>query len=133
SHENPCAPLAVVRPASTEHVAALLRACHRARQPVVVQGGLTGLAGGATPQTGEIAVSLERLTGIEELDRASQTLTVRAGTPLQIVQQTAAYAGYLFPLDLGARGSCTIGGNIAANAGGNQVIRFGMMRNLVLG
>lgn len=133
SHENPCTPLAVVRPASTDQVAALLRECHRARQPVVVQGGLTGLAGGATPQTGEIAVSLERLTGIEELDRASQTLTVRAGTPLQVVQQTAAHAGYLFPLDLGARGSCTIGGNIATNAGGNQVIRFGMMRSLVLG
>ncbi|HEX5047780.1 MAG TPA: FAD-binding oxidoreductase, partial [Gammaproteobacteria bacterium] len=105
----------------------------RARQPVVVQGGLTGLAGGATPRPGEIAISLERLTGIEELDRASQTMTVRAGTPLQIVQQAAAEAGYLFPLDLGARGSCTIGGNIATNAGGNQVIRFGMMRSLVLG
>ncbi|HZF29772.1 MAG TPA: FAD-binding oxidoreductase [Gammaproteobacteria bacterium] len=133
SHENACAPLAVVRPASTEDVAAVLRECHLARQPVVVQGGLTGLAGGATPQRGEVAISLERLVGIEELDRAAHTMTVRAGTPLQTVQQTAADAGFLFPLDLGARGSCTIGGNIATNAGGNQVIRFGMMRNLVLG
>jgi FAD/FMN-containing dehydrogenase len=133
SHENACWPLAVVRPSSTAEVAAILRACHRARQRVVVQGGLTGLAGGATPQAGEIALSLERLTGIEEIDRVSQTATVRAGTPLQAVQQTAADAGYLFPLDLGARGSCTIGGNIATNAGGNQVLRFGMMRNLVLG
>ena len=133
SHENACAPLAVVRPASTEDVAAVLRECHGARQPVVVQGGLTGLAGGATPQRGEIAISLERLTGIEELDSAAHTMTVRAGTPLQTVQQAAADAGFLFPLDLGARGSCTIGGNIATNAGGNQVIRFGMMRNLVLG
>ena len=90
-------------------------------------------AGGATPQRGEIALSLERLVGIEELDRAAHTMTVRAGTPLQTVQQTAADAGFLFPLDLGARGSCTIGGNVATNAGGNQVIRFGMMRNLVLG
>ncbi len=78
-------------------------------------------------------LSLERLTGIEELDRTAHTMTVRAGTPLQAVQQAAADAGYLFPLDLGARGSCTIGGNIATNAGGNQVIRFGMMRSLVLG
>ena len=133
SHENACAPRAVLRPASTEDVSAILRECHRARQRVVIQGGLTGLAGGATPQDGEIAISLERLTGIEEIDRAAQTMTVRAGTPLQAVQQAAAEAGYLFPLDLGARGSCTIGGNIATNAGGNQVIRFGMMRNLVLG
>jgi FAD/FMN-containing dehydrogenase len=133
SHENACAPLAVLRPASTDEVAAILRECHRARQGVVIQGGLTGLAGGATPQRDEIAISLERLTGIEEIDRAAQTMTVRAGTPLQTVQQTAADAGYLFPLDLGARGSCTVGGNIATNAGGNQVIRFGMMRNLVLG
>lgn len=133
SHENACAPRAVLRPASTEDVAAILRECHRAKQRVVIQGGLTGLAGGATPQPGEIAISLERLTGIEDIDRAAQTMTVRAGTPLQAVQQAAADAGYLFPLDLGARGSCTIGGNIATNAGGNQVIRFGMMRNLVLG
>ena len=133
SHENPCLPAAVVRPASTEEVAAVLAACHRARQPVVVQGGLTGLAGGATPQAGEIALSLERMTGIEALDRTSETVTVRAGTPLAVVQQAAADAGFLFPLDLGARGSCTVGGNIATNAGGNQVIRFGMMRNLVLG
>jgi FAD/FMN-containing dehydrogenase len=133
SGEHACAPLAVARPANTDEVAAILRTCHEARQRVVVQGGLTGLAGGATPQSGEIALSLERLVGVEELDRASQTLTVRAGTPLQTVQHAAADAGYLFPLDLGARGSCTIGGNIATNAGGNQVLRFGMMRNLVLG
>src|SRR5262245_51328499 len=98
THENACAPAAVLRPASTPEVAAILRECDRARQPVVVQGGLTGLAGGATPRPGEIAISLERLTGIEELDRASQTMTVRAGTPLQVVQQAAAEAGYLFPL-----------------------------------
>jgi FAD/FMN-containing dehydrogenase len=133
SHENACTPRAVLRPASTEDVAAILHECHRARQRVVIQGGLTGLAGGATPQADELAISLERLSGIEQIDRAAQTMTVRAGTPLQDVQQAAADAGYLFPLDLGARGSCTIGGNIATNAGGNQVIRFGMMRNLVLG
>jgi FAD/FMN-containing dehydrogenase len=133
SHENACAPAAVVRPSSTDEVAAVLAACHRARAPVVVQGGLTGLAGGATPQPGEIALSLERLSGVETVDRASHTATVLAGTPLAVVQRAAADAGFSFPLDLGARGSCTIGGNIATNAGGNQVIRFGMMRNLVLG
>lgn len=133
SGENARAPLAVVRPATTDQVAAVLRTCNAARQRIAVQGGLTGLAGGATPQAGEISLSLERLTGIDELDRTSQTMTVRAGTPLERVQQAAAEAGLAFPLDLGARGSCTIGGNIATNAGGNQVLRFGMMRNLVLG
>jgi FAD/FMN-containing dehydrogenase len=133
SGEHACAPLALVRPATTAELAAILRACSAQGQPVVVQGGLTGLSGGATPQAGEIAISLERMSGIEEIDRESMTATVKAGTPLQILQQAAADAGYLFPLDLGARGSCTIGGNIATNAGGNQVIRFGMMRNLVLG
>ncbi|MEO8465108.1 MAG: FAD-binding oxidoreductase [Gammaproteobacteria bacterium] len=133
SHENACVPLAVLKPRTTDDVATILHTCNAQRQRVVVQGGLTGLAGGATPQPGELVLSLERLSGIEELDRTAHTLTVQAGTPLQAVQQAAADAGYVFPLDLGARGSCTIGGNIATNAGGNQVIRFGMMRNLVLG
>ena len=131
--EDAQAPLAVVRPSSTEEVAAVLRTCSKFGQPVVVQGGLTGLAGGATPKEGEIALSLERLNGIEELDPVSMTITARAGTPLQAVQEAAAEAGLLLPLDFGARGSCHIGGAIATNAGGNQVIRFGMARNLVLG
>lgn len=131
--ENAQAPLAVVRPRTTEEVAEVLRACTESGQPVVVQGGLTGLAGGATPREGEIALSLERLSGIEELDPVSMTLTARAGTPLQALQEAAEAAGLLLPLDFGARGSCHIGGAIATNAGGNQVIRFGMARNLVLG
>ena len=131
--ENPREPLAVVKPASTREVAAVLRTCSELAQPVVVQGGLTGLAGGATPRKGEIALSLERLSGIEELDSVSMTITARAGTPLQAVQEAAAGAGLLLPLDFGARGSCQIGGAVATNAGGNQVIRFGMARNLVLG
>jgi FAD/FMN-containing dehydrogenase len=133
SGEHACAPLAVLRPASTAELAAMLEACAALGQAVVVQGGLTGLAGGATPQAGEVAISMERMSGIEEIDRESMTATVLAGTPLETVQQAVTAAGFLFPLDLGARGSCTIGGNIATNAGGNQVIRFGMMRNLVLG
>jgi FAD/FMN-containing dehydrogenase len=133
SGDNACLPSAVVRPVSVEQLAQTVAACAAAGQPTVVQGGMTGLCGGATPMSGEIAISLERLNGIEQLDRDSMTMTVLAGTPLQTVQEAAAKAGLFFPLDLGARGSCTIGGNIATNAGGNQVIRFGMMRNLVLG
>jgi FAD/FMN-containing dehydrogenase len=133
SNEQACAPLALVRPRSTEELALVVRCCAAVSQPIVVQGGLTGLSGGATPQDGEIAVSMELMSGIEEIDRESLTATVLAGTPLQTLQHAAAEQDFLFPLDLGARGSCTIGGNIATNAGGNQVIRFGMMRNLVLG
>ncbi len=133
SGENPHKPVAVVLPSSTEDVATILKHCSEAGQPVVVQGGLTGLAGGATPQAGELALSLERMSGVESLDRASMTLTALSGTPLQVIQEAAEEARLLFPLDLGARGTCQLGGLIATNAGGNQVIRYGMTRNLVLG
>ncbi len=133
SGERPAAPQALLRPATTAELAAMIALCAQARQPVVVQGGMTGLAGGATPQAGEIALSLERMTGVEEIDRESMTATVRAGTPLEALREAVQAEGFVFPLDLGARGSCTIGGNIATNAGGNQVLRFGMMRSLVLG
>jgi FAD/FMN-containing dehydrogenase len=126
-------PRALVRPRTTDDVAAVLRLCHDARVPVVTQGGLTGLAGGATPVDGAVVVSLERLSGIEEIDEAAATMTVLAGTPLQTVQEAADAAGLFFALDMGARGSCQIGGNVATNAGGNRVIRYGMTRDLVLG
>lgn len=126
-------PVAIVRPASTDEVAAVLRACGMHRVPVVTQGGRTGLTGGATPVDGCVVLSLERMSGVEEIDPAAATITVRAGTPLQTVCDAADDAGFLFPLDLGARGSCQIGGNIATNAGGNRVIRYGMTRELVLG
>ena len=129
----PAKPLAVVKPGNTAGVAAVLGLCQEHRQPVVPQGGLTGLCGGAIASDGAIALSLERLTGIEEVDPASATITVRAGTPLQVVQQAADEAGFFFPLDLGARGSCAIGGNLSTNAGGNRVIRYGMARESVLG
>jgi FAD/FMN-containing dehydrogenase len=129
----PTAPQALILPQTVEEVATALRICHEHRQPVVTQGGLTGLAGGAHPQAGEIALSLERMSGIEEIDQASATLTALAGTPLAVVQQAAEEAGYLCGIDLGARGSCTIGGNIATNAGGNQVLRYGMARRNTLG
>lgn len=126
-------PLALVRPQSTEEVRHCLAICHSLGIAVVPQGGLTGLVGGATPLDGSVVLSLERMTGIENVDSAASTMTVKAGTVLQAVQDAAADAGLFFPLDLGARGSSQVGGLIATNAGGNRVIRYGMMRDLVLG
>ena len=133
SADAPGIPGAVVRPSTTRALSEVLALCHGLDQSVVVQGGLTGLTGGGIPKSGEIAINLERMTGIEELDRDAMTMTVKAGTPLQVIQETADEAGFIFPLDLGARGTCNIGGNISTNAGGNQVLRFGMTRNLVMG
>ena len=129
----PVRPLAVVRPSTPEGVAAALRIASECGIAVVPQGGLTGLAGGARPVEGGIALSLERLVGIEEIDPVSSTMTVRAGTTLQAVQEAADGAGLYCALDLGARGSCSIGGNLSTNAGGNRVIRYGMAREMVLG
>ena len=133
STQAPQRPLAVVRPVDAAGVSAALKACRAACLPVVPQGGLTGLCGGARPEPGWVAISLERLVGVEEIDPDACTMTVRAGTPLEVVQRAAADAGLYFALDLGARGSCTIGGNLSTNAGGNRVIRYGMARELVLG
>ena len=126
-------PRAVIRPRSTEEVATALKLCNDAGVPVIAQGGMTGLAGGANPTGNEIAISLELLRGIEEVDTASATMMVKAGTPLEECQQAAAQAGLFLALDLGSRGSCTIGGNLSTNAGGIRVIRYGMAREQVLG
>jgi len=126
-------PLALARPRSTEEVAAIMRICHAHGIPVVAQGGRTGLAGGATPRTGWVVLSLERMRAIAPVDTASSTVLVEAGAVLEAVQQAADREDLLFPLDIGGRGSCTIGGNISTNAGGNRVLRYGMMRDLVLG
>lgn len=125
--------LALVRPRSTNDVSAVLRACNEVGQPVVPVGGMSGLVGAHVTGPDDIALSLERMAAIETLDTQSRTMTVEAGAILQTVQERAADAGLMFPLDLGARASCTIGGNIATNAGGVRVIRYGMMRELVLG
>ncbi len=128
------APLALVLPRDTAGVAAALRACHAARVPVVAQGGLTGLAGGATPVVdGCVLLSLERMRAIEHISALDATLTAQAGVLLESAQAAAHEAGWLLPLDIGARGSCTLGGNVATNAGGNRVLRYGMARDLVLG
>ena len=125
--------LAVALPRSTEQVAGVLRLCQQYRQRVIPQGGMTGLAGGAMPADGEVVLSLERLRGVEELDPLAGTLTVWAGTPLEAAQTAAAAQEFLLAVDLGARGSCHVAGNVATNAGGVRVIRYGMTRQQVLG
>jgi FAD/FMN-containing dehydrogenase len=127
--------LAVIRPESAEQVAQAVRLCAEHGTPVVPQGGNTGLCGGATPDlTGQsIVLSLGRLNKIRAVDTDNDTITVEAGCILQAVQQAAADADRLFPLSLGAEGSCTIGGNLATNAGGTQVLRYGNARELALG
>jgi len=128
-----CRAMAIVRPRDTAEVSAVLELCHRHNQAVVTHGGLTGLVGGAKAGPGEIVLSLERMNRLGPVDTINRTLTVEAGVPLQKVQESAEQAGLLFPLDLGARGTATIGGTISTNAGGNGVIRYGMMREQLLG
>lgn len=129
----PVQPLALVRPRSTEQVAATLALCTAHRVPVVPQGGLTGLAGAAVPCALGIALSLDRMQAIESVDARAGTITCQAGATLQAVQEAAAAAGLQLGVDWGARGSAQIGGGIATNAGGNGVLQFGMMREQVLG
>lgn len=126
---------AVVRPASTEQVAAVVRHCVANNVPVVTVGGNTGLCGGATPDGSGRAVVLStaRLNKVRAIDTDNDTITVEAGCILQSVQEAAREAGRLFPLSLAAEGSCTIGGNLATNAGGTQVLRYGNARELTLG
>ncbi len=127
--------LAVVRPASTAEVAAVVRACAATGTSIVPQGGNTGLVVGSTPDDSgtQVVLSLQRLNGVRAIDPANLTLTAEAGCVLQSVQETAREAGFLFPLSLAAEGSCTIGGNLATNAGGTQVLRYGNARDLCLG
>ena len=126
-------PLAVVRARTTEAVSQALRVCHAHDQPVTVQGGMTGLVGASQVNEGDVVVSLEFLNGVQEIDAPASCMTLWAGTPLQIAQEQALDQGLYLAVDLGARGSCQVGGNIATNAGGNRVIRYGMMREQVLG
>lgn len=127
------APRALIRPRTTEQVSQLMKICHAAGQPVIPQGGMTGLVEATRSNGEEIAISTELMNKIESIDLQSRTMTVQAGVPLQTVQEEAEKAGMLFPLDLGARGTATIGGNVSTNAGGNRVIRYGMMRDQILG
>ena len=124
---------AILRPRDTGEVSRILALCNAARQPVVAHGGLTGLVEGAVSAPGEVVLSLERMNAIEGVNAVERTMTVQAGAVLEAVQNAAEAEGLLYPLDIGGRGSCTVGGNIATNAGGNRVIRYGMTRDMVLG
>ena len=123
----------IVRPESTEEVSKILSVCNQAGQPVIVHGGLTGLVYGTRTSPDQLILSLERMNNIEEIDPIGRTLTCQSGVTLQNIQEKAESENMIFPLDLGARGSCSIGGNISTNAGGNRVIRYGMTRDSVLG
>ncbi len=123
----------LLKPSDTEAVARILAVCNESGTPVVPQGGNTGLVGGQIPTRGEVLLSLERMTRIRTISREDDLLIAEAGVVLKRVQETADGAGRLFPLSLGAEGSCTIGGNVSTNAGGVNVLRYGMMRDLVLG
>ena len=127
--------LAVLQPADTAQVAALVKLCAAHQVPIVPQGGHTGMCGGATPDNSgtQVVISLRRLNRVRSIDPLNNTLTVEAGCVLQSIQELAAEHDRLFPLSLGAEGSCQIGGNIATNAGGVQVLRYGNTRDLVLG
>ncbi len=125
----------VVQPATTEQMAAVIAVCAATRTPVVPQGGNTGLTGSGQPHASdsEVVISTSRMNRIRELDLDNDTVTVEAGCILATIQEAARQAGRLFPLSLGAEGSCQIGGNISTNAGGIQVLRYGNMRSLVTG
>jgi len=127
--------LAVVRPGSTDEVAAVVRACAAQGASIVAQGGNTGLVGGGVPDDSgrQVLLTLARMNRVRAIDSANATMTLEAGCVLKAAQQAAAEQGLLFPLSLAAEGSCTIGGNLATNAGGTQVLRFGNARELCLG
>ena len=128
-------PLAVVRPRSVEDLSTVMRRCHELRLPVVPQGGLTGLVGAAVAAPGrrEVVVSLERMTAVRTVDPIGFAMVVEAGCILEIAKRAAEERDCLLPITFGAQGSCRIGGNVSTNAGGFNVLRYGMTRDLVLG
>jgi FAD/FMN-containing dehydrogenase len=123
----------LVRPRNTEEVSKAMAVCHTYDQTVVTHGGLTGLVQGAITTADDVVISLERMNAIDQINPLERTAVVESGVVLQTLQEAVAEQGLMFPLDLGGRGSCTIGGNISTNAGGNRVIRYGMTRDMVLG
>src|SRR5437763_921996 len=123
----------VLRPGSTAQVSAICKLASEHRIALVPQGGNTGLVGGQTPHHGEVVISTRRMNKIRDIDTASNTMTCEAGVVLQIAQQRASEADRLFPLSLGAEGSCTIGGNLSTNAGGTTALAYGVAREMALG
>ncbi len=130
---QPCHARAIVRPSSTQQVSEIMRACHDHKQTVVPYGGLTNLVQGCVTTPADIALSFEKMNQIEEVDSTGHTMTAQAGVTMQQAQERAEHENLFFPVDIGARGTCMVGGNVATNAGGTKVIRYGMMRNSVLG
>ncbi len=130
---SPMQAKALLRPKSTQEVSKILQICHAHRQPVVTHGGNTTCVQGTHSTKNDIIISLERMNGITEIDTVAGTATLQAGAVLEAVQNAVKEKGLFLPLDLGARGSCTIGGNLATNAGGVNVLRYGMARSMVLG
>ncbi len=126
-------PAILVKPQTTAEVSEIVRLAAAESMPITVIGGQSGTVGSAVPVDGGLAMSLERMNRVIEIDQLSMTMTVEAGCILQIAQETAELEGTLLPLDLGSRGSATIGGVIGTNAGGNRVLRWGMMRDMVIG
>lgn len=131
--DNPLCPAGLMLPKDSNQVSKILSICNEFKQPIVIQGGLTGLASGATPRPKEIALSLERLNGIERIDKNALTIEVKAGTPLVDIHSALEGTGLSYGVDYGARQLCHIGGNVSTNAGGTQVIHYGMTRAQVLG
>ncbi len=127
-----CPPL-VLQPSTTAELSLMLEAADRRSLSVVVQGGLTGLSGGATPRHGEVALNTSRMKSIEEIDADAMIMVAQAGVVLETAEQAANAQGLTIPIDIGARGSCTLGGLAATNAGGNRVVRYGPMRDSVVG
>ena len=123
----------VLRPGSTDEVSAICKLAGEHNIALVPQGGNTGLVGGQTPHNGEVVVSMRRMDRIRDIDTASNTMTCEAGVILQVAQQRAAEMDRLFPLSLGAEGSCTIGGNLSTNAGGTTALAYGVAREMALG
>src|ERR1700742_483073 len=123
----------VLRPGSTGEVAAICKLANEHQIALVPQGGNTGLVGGQTPHNGEVVISMRRMDKIRDVDTASNTMTCEAGVILQVAQQRATSVDRLFPLSLGAEGSCTIGGNLSTNAGGTTALAYGVAREMALG
>ena len=130
---QPCRAKAIVRPSTTEQVSAIMQACYQHEQSVVPYGGLTNLVQGCATTPDDIALSFEKMNVIEEIDTVAHTMTVQAGVTMQMAQEKADAVDLFFPVDIGARDTCMLGGNVASNAGGTKVIRYGMMRDSVLG
>jgi FAD/FMN-containing dehydrogenase len=128
-----CQAKAIVYPQTTDEVAEILRLCNAAQQTVVPFGGATNLVQGCATTPDDIALSLQKMNQVEEIDAAGRTLTAQAGVTMETAQKDADHAGLFFPVDIGARGNCQLGGIVSTNAGGSKVIRYGMTRESVLG